>query len=622
MVFLAAALLLVSAPLCAQTATPERRVALVVGNGTYKDGPLRNPTNDARAVAAALGELGFEVIARYNASARDMRRAVIEFGEKIERGGVGLFYYAGHGVQMGGRNYLLPVDAEIEREAHVESEAVDVAAVLGRMEGARNRINIVILDACRNNPYERRFRSASRGLAVTPAPSGTYIAYATAPGDVAEDGTGANSTFTTALLGAMRKPGLTLDDLFKDVRAGVHAATGGRQVPWSSSSIIGDFYFRPGAALAPPRPAPAAPMASLPPPAAPSAPVLDPLEKELVASRNANIREAPDVSSALVATLQAGTRIHVAGKVRDANWYAVERGGKRLGYVLGDLLQEAAVVPPVQPSSPPTHVQPAVGLHPQPQRFRPVQEFKDCPECPELVVVPAGSFTMGSPAGEADRAANEGPQRRVTIARAFAVGKYEVTFEQWDACVSGGGCGGYRPSDNGWGRGNRPVINVSWSDAKQYVEWLGRRTGKSYRLLSEAEWEYAARAGTTTPFHTGATITTDQANYDGNHVYANGPKGIYRERTVQVGRFAANAFGLHDMHGNVWEWVEDCWNASYAGAPSDGNAWTTGGNCVQRVLRGGSWYGDPGYARSAVRIGGTTGIRRVSLGFRVARTLD
>ncbi|MBM3540371.1 MAG: hypothetical protein FJX55_21430, partial [Alphaproteobacteria bacterium] len=427
----------------AQPVAPERRVALVVGNGTYKDGPLRNPVNDARAVAGALGELGFEVIARYNASARDMRRAVIEFGEKIERGGVGLFYYAGHGVQMGGRNYLLPVDAEIEREAHVESEAVDVAAVLGRMEGARNRINIVILDACRNNPYERRFRSASRGLAVTPAPSGTYIAYATAPGEVAEDGAGTNSSFTTALLGAMRKPGLTLDDLFKDVRAGVHAATGGRQVPWSSSSIIGDFYFRPGTAVEPPRPAPAPPVASLPPP---GAPILEPLEKELVASRNANVRQAPDASSTVVTTLAAETRIHVAGKVRGENWYLVERDGRRLGYVFGDLLQEAAVAPPPsRPPSPPAPVQPAVGVYPQPQQSRPGQTFKDCAECPEMVVVPAGSFTMGSPAGEAWRDADEGPQRVVTIARAFAVGKFEVTFDQWDACVAGGGCAGYRP---------------------------------------------------------------------------------------------------------------------------------------------------------------------------------
>ena len=205
----------------------------------------------------------------------------------------------------------------------------------------------------------------------------------------------------------------------------------------------------------------------------------------------------------------------------------------------------------------------------------PGETFRDCPDCPEMVVIPAGSFTMGSPAGEAHRGADEGPQRQVTIARAFAVGKYEVTFEQWDACVSGGGCGGYRPSDNGWGRGNRPAINVSWKNAKQYVEWLGRKTGKSYLLLSEAEWEYAARAGTTTPFHTGATITTDQANYDGNHVYANGPKGIYRGRTVEVGRFAANAFGLHDMLGNVWEYVLEPLKPGTYDPVVRGGAWNT-----------------------------------------------
>ena len=195
---------------------------------------------------------------------------------------------------------------------------------------------------------------------------------------------------------------------------------------------------------------------------------------------------------------------------------------------------------------------------------------------------------MGSPSSERERYDNEGPQHRVTIIDAFAVGKYEVTFEEWDACVSAGGCGGYRPDDEGWGRGRRPVINVSWEDAQRFVEWLREETGEPYRLLSEAEWEYVARAGTSTPFHTGGTISTSQANYDGNYTYGNGREGEYRERTVPVGSFGANAFGLHDVHGNVWEWVEDCWNDSYRGAPSDGSAWERG-DCSSRVYRGGSW---------------------------------
>ena len=236
--------------------------------------------------------------------------------------------------------------------------------------------------------------------------------------------------------------------------------------------------------------------------------------------------------------------------------------------------------------------------------------FRDCPDCPEMVVVPAGSFTMVSPSSEEGRSDSEGPQHRVTIRESFAVGKYEVSFAEWDACVAGGGCNDYRPDDSGWGRGERPVINVSWSDAKAYVGWLSRKTGEQYRLLSEAEWEYVARAGTTGPFHFGPTISTDQANYDEN-----------RMKTVPVGSFSANGFGLHDVHGNVGEWVEDCWHDSYSGAPVDGSAWVSGDDCGRRVLRGGSWSNIPWLLRSAVRVRYPPEVRINKFGFRVARTL-
>ena len=250
----------------------------------------------------------------------------------------------------------------------------------------------------------------------------------------------------------------------------------------------------------------------------------------------------------------------------------------------------------------------------------PGTRFRDCPECPELVVVRSGSFMMGSPSSEEDRDGDEGPAHRVTFEHPFAVGVYEVTFGEWDACVSGGGCGGHRPSDRGWGRGPRPVINVSWEDAQAYVRWLSRKTGKEYRLLSESEWEYVARAGTTTPFHTGATISTGQANYDGNYTYGSGRKGRYIEKTVEVGSYAPNRFGLHDVHGNVWEWVGDCYNDGYHGAPSDGSAWESG-DCDRRGVRGGSWFSEPWYLRSANRNWYPSGIRNLYVGFRVARTL-
>ena len=253
------------------------------------------------------------------------------------------------------------------------------------------------------------------------------------------------------------------------------------------------------------------------------------------------------------------------------------------------------------------------------ESFKAGGRFRDCPECPEMIVVPSGSFLMGSPSDEEGRDGNEGPVHPVRIGEPFAVGVYEVTFAEWEACVADGGCGGHRPDDKGWGRGRRPVIRVSWQDAESYVSWLSRRTGERYRLPSESEWEYVARAGTTGPFHTGSTISTDQANYNGYLVYGSGRKGVYRERTVPVGSFGANEFGLHDVHGNVREWVQDCWNDSYAGAPGDGSAWESG-NCSRRVLRGGSWYDSPRFLRSADRHWFNAGIR-YNLGFRVARTL-
>jgi formylglycine-generating enzyme required for sulfatase activity len=221
---------------------------------------------------------------------------------------------------------------------------------------------------------------------------------------------------------------------------------------------------------------------------------------------------------------------------------------------------------------------------------------------------------MGSPAGEQGRDEDEGPQHRVRIAE-FAVGRYEVSFAEWDACVSDGGCGGYAPSDKGWGRGARPVMNVSWDRAKSYVDWLSAKTGNSYRLLTEAEWEYAARAGTASAFATGDRIGMDQAHFGGAQGGA--------EQTVAVGSFKPNAFGLHDMHGNVWEWVEDCWHDNYADAPAEGAAWleANDGACGYRIYRGGSWFNVQSVIRSANRTGSPPEFTISNIGFRVARTL-
>jgi formylglycine-generating enzyme required for sulfatase activity len=230
--------------------------------------------------------------------------------------------------------------------------------------------------------------------------------------------------------------------------------------------------------------------------------------------------------------------------------------------------------------------------------------------CPEMVVVPARKFMMGSPESEKDRNDNEGRQHEVAIAKPFAVSRFELTFDQWDACVEDAGCARL---GSVWGRGKQPAINVSWDEARQYVKWLSMLTGQDYRLLSEAEWEYAARAGTTTPWSSG----DDEAALDD---YAWSHKNS-DNRTHPVGQKKPNAFGLHDMHGNVWEWVEDCYHLNYNGAPADGKPWTEGADCSVRVVRGGSWYYYPQLLRSAIRLRFSTDLRLFILGFRVGRTL-
>ncbi|MCL2713398.1 MAG: formylglycine-generating enzyme family protein, partial [Alphaproteobacteria bacterium] len=246
--------------------------------------------------------------------------------------------------------------------------------------------------------------------------------------------------------------------------------------------------------------------------------------------------------------------------------------------------------------------------------LKPKDLFQECDQgCPEMVVVPAGSFTMGSPESEKDRYDDEGPQHVVTIRRPFAVGRFAVTFDEWDACVADGGCGGYRPEDASWGRGRRPTIYVSWNDAKAYVAWLAKKTGNDYRLLSEAEREYVTRAGTSKAFWWGSCVLSSQANFDGYNVNVGEISGEFRRTTLAVDSFEANPFGLYQVHGNVWEWVEDCWHDTYRGAPTDGSVWTSG-DCRTRVLRGGSWRSASGVLRSASRLQDSTDTRDVISG--------
>jgi formylglycine-generating enzyme required for sulfatase activity len=278
-------------------------------------------------------------------------------------------------------------------------------------------------------------------------------------------------------------------------------------------------------------------------------------------------------------------------------------------YVMGGLLAVAAACAAAGVfAKTPSHAEPA---------SKPLI-LKDCRDCPEMVAVPAGEFMMGSPKTEPQRGAEA--QHVVTIFRAFAVSRFEITFDQWDACVKDGGCDNYRP-EAPWGRGRQPVVNVNFRNAEAYAAWLSKKTGKRYRLLSEAEWEYAARAGSTAAFATGPTLSAKDANFDASAKTALSAKGLARGKAVPVGGFKPNAFGLYDMHGNVWEWVQDCWNEDYGPSmPRDGSPALTG-DCAGRVLRGGSWEDSASDLRAAARVANAVGDRSWSDGIRVAREL-
>ncbi len=252
------------------------------------------------------------------------------------------------------------------------------------------------------------------------------------------------------------------------------------------------------------------------------------------------------------------------------------------------------------------------------------QVFREFPNGPELVVIPAGTFLMGSSERELGSRQDEGPRHRVSFVQPFALGCYAVTFEEWDACVAEGGGNGYKPNDQGWDRDRHPVINVSWDDAQAYLQWLNAKVtavgtvsiggNGPYRLPSEAEWEYAARAGTTTAYYWGDDIGRNNANGGAGGGQWDG------QSTAPVGSFAPNRFGVYDMLGNVWEWIEDCWHDTYEWAPQDGRAWTAN-DCKSRVLRGGSWCNGLDFLRSAYRSWGAPDDRDSAIGFRVARTI-
>ena len=254
--------------------------------------------------------------------------------------------------------------------------------------------------------------------------------------------------------------------------------------------------------------------------------------------------------------------------------------------------------------------------------LKPEDSFKECNDCPEMVVVPKGTFMMGTPATEIDRSKGEDPVHRVTIAKPFAVARFSISFEDWDTCLAEGGCRGNRLDDHGKGRGRMPVQSVKYSDAEAYLAWLSKKVGRTYRLPSESEREYFTRAGTTTPFWFGKTIGPQDANYYASIPYANGPRGEDSKGPKPVDSYAPNPFGLYQVHGNVYEWTQDCYNKRYTeDTPTDGSPWLEG-DCTQRMVRGGRWDSQASTLRSGYRdwiLGEGAG---GSYGFRVVRTLN
>lgn len=501
------------------TASAERRVALVIGNSDYAHASsLPNPKHDATDMSRALEGLGFDVLTALDLNAKGFLDTYDAFEAKLQDADVALFYYAGHGMQFRSENYLVAVDAKLENEFALRREAFSLTSFVELME-RHATVNLAFVDACRDNPLASRlFRSlsrtrsggATRGLSPMPQRDAeTLVVYATAPNDVAADGTGKNSPFTQAMLNNMTTERLEVEVMLKRVTREVLVETDGKQKPERVSGLATEFYFA---------------------------------------------GNAPDVTS----------------------------GTKEQHLVLQNLAAE--IVTPDHSS---------------------VAKRLGAAMLPETVALSGGVFRMGCRGGDTCRA-DELPVHQVEL-KPFDMSRYETTFAQWDLCVADGGCRKVR-DDEGWGRGQRPVINVSWVDANNYTRWLSEKTGQTWRLPTEAEWEYAARAGAETAFATGAKLKPGDANVGRQH-----------EGTRPVGQYTPNAFGLHDMHGNVWEWVADAYRRdAYRQRDLEDATVDTSATTV-RVNRGGGWHYDATYARAAMRARQKSDATRSNLGFRVVR---
>ncbi len=645
-----------------------QRYALIIGNSQYAAdiGKLKNPVNDATDMAALLKRKHFKVTVLKNASKRQMKNGINAFTRQLsQKDAVGLFFFAGHGMEVGGRNYLIPIGANIQGEGDVEYESVDAGRVMNNMKIAGNNLNMVILDACRNNPFARSFRSTSRGLARMDPPEGSLILYATSPGKVAADGKGRNGLFTKYLLQAIDTPNLTVENVFKATANKVYRATSKKQLPYQSGVMLGDFYFSGGAQNQ-------------------STETIPPFPVESGSGQNENIfwrsirnesnaayfesylQQYPKGAYATLARIklnQARAKVeprmqvaHLTLKTSpaDARVRILNIGPK---YHAGIELKPGAYHLEVSKPGYQRHTE-WLELAAEEKIYSIVLAEKSAVVItdpvvtsrtpPGMVNIPKDCFQMGSPSWEADRQDNE--QRHQVCVNAFQMGKKEVTVGEFrkfvrttgyrteaEKNIKQQGCYAYSSSENKWAwrtgqywdkvgfsqTDQHPVVCVSWNDVQNYIAWLNESSAGAYRLPTEAEWEYAARAGAQSAYFWGNEVDSKACRYaninDKN--WANGfPCDDDYKYTAPVGNYRVNDFGLYDMTGNVWEWTCSKREAKYSGAEK---------RCVSKnhansddvfVLRGGSFVNSPPYARVAFRSWYLSWKRVAHWGFRLART--
>ncbi|WP_129268006.1 SUMF1/EgtB/PvdO family nonheme iron enzyme [Bradyrhizobium betae] len=757
------AILFVVSAVClfCEPAFADRRIALVIGNSAYERVPqLPNPINDATAMAEMFRKAGFEAVTlKLDLKAAEMRRALRDFVDAVRDADLAIIYYAGHGLEIDGSNYLVPVDAVLERDIDAYDEAIPLDRLLAVVEPAK-RLRMVILDACRDNPFAKRLkrpvasRSLQRGLVmVEPNSPNTLVAFAAKAGSTADDGDSRNSPFTTALVKHLPVPGLDVRKAFGFVRDDVLKVTNYKQEPFIYGSLGGDDV-----ALVPVPPAPKVDPALAARddyqltsqinvvaawdsflakyPAGFYSDLARAQRDKLIAARDAEqsrvaaekkaiddakaaedariaaskIKAAEDARAAKAAedarmakaaeearaakaaeqarlakaaeearAARAAEQARAARAAEEARIAKAAEEAKAAEAARAKAAQPApgqqlaAIVPhEVRPAPDIGKAQPraqggCAGTEPQaaalsldaakalslPEEcsLKPKQSFRECQNCPEMVVVAAGEFLMGSSAGEIGNglaAANESPQHKVVVREPLAVGRFEVTRDQFAAFVA---ASGYKAGDRcftfeqnvpkerenrsflmpGYAQeGNHPAVCISWTDAQAYVDWLSKTTGKPYRLLSEAEFEYAARAGSTLPY-TFTDNAADLCRFVNGADQAARNAGLPQDApymacsdgypfTAPVGSLKANAFGLADLIGNVWEWTADCFADDYRGAGADSAA-RSQADCAARTLRGGDWFSAASSLRPAIRAKAGPDAHHDDIGFRVARTL-